>query len=587
MSPKKYSAPVAGALTGLSMAAKSLEPSLMPRSAIDQGLIMAGSFATGYVAGSAAARVLDILPYPGGSAALHLAGVVATGARATGLMGNVTDTRTSPANPAAAWTEAGTEVLSRVALSGMPDTDGRSLGALTAIAVAASTAQDVHAALTVRDDHPDAQYLATAVGVSIGAVASVGALIALIRTSGYLARSATGTNGLVGAVTYTAGVVGAAALLGAGAKLALGRVVGSMAKGNQGVEVRYQDAPQGVSVAGGDYSLVPYDTLGLQGRRLVSVTTTATGIEAVMGETARKDPVRVFVGVDSAESMDEQVELAIQELRRAGGFDRSMIIAASPAGTGYVNYITVEAAELMARGDVATIAIQYGSLPSMMSMNKVPDASALYAKLVTRLRFEIDELDRGIKLFAYGESLGAQTGQNGIEMMWNGTDLPVDGALWVGTPSGTGLFEQLTTDASLPVFDRPGQLHEYVASGESTPPAVFLNHDNDPVASFTPSTFFAMPSWIAEVDRGRGVNQYQRWLPGVAFWQGLIDTKNAATVVPGEFKSTGHDYRADLASFIRVAFGFDDVTDQQMEGIEERLRVSEVERAESIAEGRV
>jgi uncharacterized membrane protein len=89
------------------------------------------------------------------------------------------------------------------------------------------------------------------------------------------------------------------------------------------------------------------------------------------------------------------------------------------------------------------------------------------------------------------------------------------------------------------------------------------------------------------VDRGRGVNQYQRWLPGVAFWQGLIDTKNAATVVPGEFKSTGHDYRADLASFIRVAFGFDDVTDQQMEGIEERLRVSEVERAESIAEGRV
>jgi uncharacterized membrane protein len=285
--------------------------------------------------------------------------------------------------------------------------------------------------------------------------------------------------------------------------------------------------------------------------------------------------------------MDERVELAIQELRRTGGFDRSSIIAASPAGTGYVNYITVEAAELMARGDVATVAIQYGSLPSMLSMNKVADASAVYAKLVARLRSEIDELDREIKLFAYGESLGAQTSQNGIEMIWNGTDLPVDGALWVGTPSGTGLFEQLTNGFSLPVFDRPGQLEAHVDSGEDTLAAVFLNHDNDPVASFTPSTFYAMPKWIAAVDRGRGINQFQRWLPGVGFWQGLIDTKNAATVVPGEFKSTGHDYRADLATFIRVAYGFDDVTESQMERIEERLRASEVGRAESIAEGTI
>jgi uncharacterized membrane protein len=587
MSPKNYSAPLAGALTGLSMATKSLEPSLMPRSAIDQGLIMAGSFATGYLTGTTAARVLNLLPSLGGSAALHLAGAVATGARATGLLGDVTQVRTSPANPGSAWTETGTEVLSRVALSGLPRGDGRPLGALTAIAVTATTAQDIHSALVVREDDPDAQYLATAVGVSGAAIAGVGALIALVRTSGYLTRRATDTRGVTGAIAYTGGMVAAAGMLGFGAKVALGRVIGSIARGNQAVEVRYQEAPQGVNVTGGEYSLVPYNTLGLQGRRLVSVATTAAAIDEVMCEPARKDPVRVFVGVNSAESMDEQVELAIQELRRAGGFDRSAIIAASPAGTGYVNYITVEAAELMARGDVATVAIQYGSLPSMMSMNKVADASVLYSKLVARLRTEIDELDRGIRLYAYGESLGAQTGQNGIEMIWNGTDLPIDGALWVGTPSGTGLFEQLTTDFSIPVFDRPGQLHKYIESGEAVPPAVFLNHDNDPVASFAPSTFFTMPAWIAEVDRGRGVNQYQRWLPGIAFWQGLIDTKNAATVVPGEFKSTGHDYRADLASFIRVAYGFGDVTDEQMTRIEDRLRASEIERAENIAEGKV
>ena len=78
-----------------------------------------------------------------------------------------------------------------------------------------------------------------------------------------------------------------------------------------------------------------------------------------------------------------------------------------------------------------------------------------------------------------------------------------------------------------------------------------------------------------------------RWLPGISFWQLLIDTKNAATVIPGEFFSTGHDYRADLAEFVRAAYRFDDVSPAQMEAIEARLRRSEITRAERIAEGRI
>jgi len=96
-----------------------------------------------------------------------------------------------------------------------------------------------------------------------------------------------------------------------------------------------------------------------------------------------------------------------------------------------------------------------------------------------------------------------------------------------------------------------------------------------------------MPEWLKAADRGRGTNPYQRWLPGIAFFQGLIDTKNAATVVPGEFKSTGHDYRADLARFVAAAYGFTDVSDEQMAAIEKRLRDSEVRRAEAIAEGTI
>ena len=102
-----------------------------------------------------------------------------------------------------------------------------------------------------------------------------------------------------------------------------------------------------------------------------------------------------------------------------------------------------------------------------------------------------------------------------------------------------------------------------------------------------PKIFYESPDWLKTNDRGRNVEVNQRWMPGVSFWQTLIDTKNAATVIPGEFFSTGHDYRADLAEFIRFAYHFDDVSDTQMEAIEARLRASEVARAANIEKGKL
>ena len=107
------------------------------------------------------------------------------------------------------------------------------------------------------------------------------------------------------------------------------------------------------------------------------------------------------------------------------------------------------------------------------------------------------------------------------------------------------------------------------------------------MTKFTPTDLYRIPDWLRPADRGRGTNPHQRWLPGVSFFQGLIDTKNAATVIPGEFYSTGHDYRADLATFVKVAYGFDAVTDEQMERIEQRLRASEIARSDGIALGKI
>ncbi len=98
---------------------------------------------------------------------------------------------------------------------------------------------------------------------------------------------------------------------------------------------------------------------------------------------------------------------------------------------------------------------------------------------------------------------------------------------------------------------------------------------------------YRRPSWLGSVDqRPPTVSPSQKWVPAVTFWQTAIDTKNAATVIPGEFKALGHDYRADLAQFVSAAYGLTDVTDDQMASIEARLRRSEVERAAKIADGK-
>jgi hypothetical protein len=61
-----------------------------------------------------------------------------------------------------------------------------------------------------------------------------------------------------------------------------------------------------------------------------------------------------------------------------------------------------------------------------------------------------------------------------------------------------------------------------------------------------------------------------------------MDAMNAMLLTPGEFASFGHDYRADMAAFVRDAYGLPEATDEQLERIEQVLRALEFERNERI-----
>jgi hypothetical protein len=73
-----------------------------------------------------------------------------------------------------------------------------------------------------------------------------------------------------------------------------------------------------------------------------------------------------------------------------------------------------------------------------------------------------------------------------------------------------------------------------------------------------------------------------RWRPLITFIQTAMDAANAMVSVPGKFGSFGHDYRADMVRFVRDAYGLTNVTEQQLDHIEQTLRSLELERAERI-----
>ena len=140
----------------------------------------------------------------------------------------------------------------------------------------------------------------------------------------------------------------------------------------------------------------------------------------------------------------------------------------------------------------------------------------------------------------------------------------------------------LVPPGTVRVFDR----HEHLAALDDGQRArlraVVVSHDNDPIAVLGPDLLVQRPPWLADGRRGRGVPDTMRWRPVDTFIQTGMDAMNAMLLTPGEFASFGHDYRADMAAFVRDAYGLPEATDEQLDRIEKVLRSLDFERSERI-----
>ena len=428
--------------------------------------------------------------------------------------------------------------------------------------------------------------LVMSLGVSGGLSAmAVGERVFATRVSRLLARVLSGSERLY----RPAGHAAALSVVGVAIYELIRRVDHRAEHMDEAVEPAFATAPKSAMVSGGAGSLVSWDSLSWEGRRNVSTALEAQLIERVMGEPAAAEPIRVYVGLESAPTEYERRDLVLRELARTGAFDRDLLMVISPTGTGYVNYVAVEAAEYMTRGNIASVTMQYSLRPSALSLDRVAEGRLQYRMLIDAIHNQLAERPAGRRprVVIFGESLGAWTSQDAFAH--RGTqgllDAAIDRAIWIGTPY-LSKWEQEVLGSDRPDVDRSllrrfndfGQLQALDREARKRLRYVLITHDNDGVACFGLDLLAQAPDWLGPVQtRPAGVPKAEQWQSPATFVQTLIDMKNSANETPGQFEAKGHDYRADLARFVREVYALQ-ASDEQLASIEAALRANELQR---------
>ena len=330
---------------------------------------------------------------------------------------------------------------------------------------------------------------------------------------------------------------------------------------------------------GSSASLLAWYDLGRAGREFISSGPTREEISTFSGRNSL-EPIRVYVGLRSAETPQARAKLALEELKRVGGFDRSVLIVVTPTGTGWVDPAALDSVEYLHDGAVASIALQYSYLGSWVYLLAGADYGADAARALFKEVYEYWTTlpkDRRPRLYLHGLSLGTKNSEQSTDLIEVLGD-PFAGALWSGPPYSSRLWRSLTdrrnpgSPAWLPRF-RDGSFvrfmnqHGEAPGPDSTPNAtwgpmrvVYLQYASDPVTFFDYRSFYREPDWMLP-PRGPDVSPQLRWYPVVTVLQLMLDMLMATTAPIGY----GHVYAP--AHYIDAWIELTDVRDRSPEEI--------------------
>ncbi len=303
---------------------------------------------------------------------------------------------------------------------------------------------------------------------------------------------------------------------------------------------------------GSDGSLMTWQSLGRRGREFVATGPTAQQIASFTGRPAL-EPIRVYAGLNSADTPAERAKLALDELKRTGAFQRQTLLVVVPTGTGWIDPEALDTVEYLHNGDIASVAVQYSYLSSWIALLTEPDygvetARALFEEVYgywTTLPKETRP-----KLYLHGLSLGALNSQKSSDLYDVLAD-PFQGALWSGPPFASPTWRMATNgrvdgtpqwlprfrDSSVIRFADQYQTAKMPNASWGPMRIVYLQYASDPITFFETSSMYRRPEWMNQ-PRGRDISSSFRWFPLVTFLQLTLDVA-AATTAPIGY---GHVY---------------------------------------------
>ncbi|PTL55026.1 alpha/beta-hydrolase family protein [Paraconexibacter algicola] len=317
------------------------------------------------------------------------------------------------------------------------------------------------------------------------------------------------------------------------------------------------------TVSGGAGSAVPREGLDFEGTRFLACAVPAADIRALRPDGGPAvDPVRVFVGVGSAPTVQERARLAIDELERLGGLDRGRVVVWSATLRGFVNPVPLDAEEVLCRGDVASVCVQYWDRPTLAMPFKVPVARDTHRAVLAELAARLADRPHRPEVVVYGESLGAWASQEvfkdgGVAAL---DAAGVDRALWAGTPFFSGLRRAFQKDR-VPRDERVALVstRELLDADPAAARALrfaFLDRRVDPVVLFSGfDVLWRRPEWLDERLHEDGGPDGLRWVPGITFLQLVFDLLRATRWTSDLPQAAAHDYRVELPLAVNLALG--------------------------------
>lgn len=326
------------------------------------------------------------------------------------------------------------------------------------------------------------------------------------------------------------------------------------------------ETPDGISQptlatrSGSNESLVPWDSIGYQGKQFVSRGPSQQELKDFSGQEP-KQQIRVYAGIDSAPNAHTRAELVLKELIRTNAFSRKILVVATATGTGWLEPQSTESLEYIFNGDSAIASIQYSYLPSWMATlvdkDSAREAGIELFETVYDYWSELPD-DNRPKLIAYGLSLGSYGSQS---VFGSSQDLKArtDGALFMGTPSFSepwGYFTENRDGGSLerlPVY-RNNDVIGFAATVDDidkldndknwdSTRVLYMQHGSDPVVWWNPDLILHKPDWLRETT-AFDVTPRFHWYPILTFLQVSVDQFVGVSPPNGH----GHNYGDTIVS---------------------------------------